>query len=135
MSVRLLISYSGGSKWMRFWAKIKHTPRKLLYLVNRHLERSSKSAKMSNFQRQFFMSRIIRIFQRLILIRFNLRPLEVIVVVPDKAGKAVTFSPNWSEIKIKLRSWFQFGFSSPKKYDPKIVTISALSTMGKIENK
>ena len=35
-----------GSKLVRFLAKIKHTPRKLLYFVNRPNAKSSKSAKI-----------------------------------------------------------------------------------------
>ena len=62
VSVRLLSFYFGGSKLVRFLAKIEHTPRKLLYFVNRPYARSSKSAKIvpskSNFyvrkQRNFF---------------------------------------------------------------------------------
>ena len=36
VSVRLVSFYFGGSKLARFLSKIEHTPRKLLYFVNRH---------------------------------------------------------------------------------------------------
>ena len=45
-SVRLLNSYFGGSKLVRFLAKNGHTPKKLMYFVNRHDAAWPKSAKI-----------------------------------------------------------------------------------------
>ena len=46
--------YFGGSKLVRFLAKIEHIQRKLLYYVNRHKTRSTKCAKIGLSKTSFY---------------------------------------------------------------------------------
>ena len=51
---QVIDSYSEGLKLVRLLDKIEHTHRKLLYFVNRHNAKSSKSPKIKLSKKNFY---------------------------------------------------------------------------------
>ena len=63
VSVRLSSFYFGGSKLVRFLAKIEHTPMKLLYFVNRpNMYQVFKKYQNCNFKVTFLFHKTTNIF-------------------------------------------------------------------------